>query len=89
MINFVLANSADPDEMPHYGSSLFANVPVKGFPIYKWLGQNQGACDVTFILAGIYGREKWYMLFHYLLTILNKTNSADCVPTVEGFSVSK
>ena len=33
-INFVLENSEDPDEMPHYASSapsLFVKVPIKGF----------------------------------------------------------
>ena len=38
----ILANNADPDEMHHSccilsGSSLFAKVPVKGFPVYKGL----------------------------------------------------
>ena len=45
-IDFVLANSADPDEMPHKnaalcgissGSSLFTKVPVYGFPVYQGL----------------------------------------------------
>ena len=36
-INFVLANSADPDEMPHNGSSLFAQVHVYGFLVFKGL----------------------------------------------------
>ena len=31
-MDFELANSADPDEMPQSGSSLFAKRPVKGFP---------------------------------------------------------
>ena len=34
-IDFVLANSADPDEMPQSGSSLFVKVPIWGFLIYK------------------------------------------------------
>ena len=39
----ILASSADPDEMQHYHaafhleSSLFAKVPVQGFPVNKWL----------------------------------------------------
>ena len=37
-IVFILVNSADPDEMPPYAiSSLFAKLPVKGFPVYKEL----------------------------------------------------
>ena len=39
---FVLANSVDPDEIPQYwgitsGSSLFASIHVKGFPVLKGL----------------------------------------------------
>ena len=43
-IDFILANSADPNENSNAascsllsGSSLFAKVPVKGFPVYKGL----------------------------------------------------
>ena len=38
--DFILANSADPDEMPHYAahhlglSSLFAKVPILRFPVF-------------------------------------------------------
>ena len=40
-LKIVLANSADPDEIQHSsGSSLFANVPVKGFPVYKRLNKS-------------------------------------------------
>ena len=40
--SFVLANSADPDEMPikcgiSSGSSLFAKVPIFGFLVFKGL----------------------------------------------------
>ena len=39
---FFTLNSVDPDEMAHAcgissGSSLFAKVPVQGFPVYKGL----------------------------------------------------
>ena len=34
-MSLMLANSADPDEIKHYGSLLFANVPLKGYPIYS------------------------------------------------------
>ena len=36
-MDFELANSADPDEMPQSWSSLFAKVPVKGFLVFKGL----------------------------------------------------
>ena len=35
-IEFVLANIADPNEMPHH-HHLFAKVPALGFPVYKEL----------------------------------------------------
>ena len=44
MIVYILANSADPDEMPRVascgissGSSLFTKIPLNGFPLYKGL----------------------------------------------------
>ena len=53
-----LANSADPDEMRHSsGSLLFANVPVKGFPVYKGLnksvviGVSWSQLHTTFLLS--------------------------------------
>ena len=32
-MDFVLANSEDADEMSHFGSSLFAKVPLQGFTV--------------------------------------------------------
>ena len=41
----ILANSADPDEMQHYGSSVFAKVPTLiGFLLYKGLKKVKYAC---------------------------------------------
>ena len=36
-ISFVLANSADPEQMLYnaFGSSMFAKVHIRGFPVYK------------------------------------------------------
>ena len=48
----ILASSVDPDEMQHndaafhLGSSLFAKVPVKGFPGYKGLMATEKCLDV-------------------------------------------
>ena len=58
-INFVLVNSADPDEMPHY-ASLFAKVPVKEFRVYKRVKKPVVGC--SFCLSTL-------LLFKYLLIL--------------------
>ena len=43
----ILVNNADPDELHHYissGSSLFAKVPIQGFPLYKGLTYELKKC---------------------------------------------
>ena len=50
MIVLIVANSIDPDEIQH---SLFAKVPIYGFPVYKGLVYAHGRLTFSHVAQNI------------------------------------